>query len=60
MRKQENEKRIVERRGELIAKKVIVRFVRRWRFRRAVLALVASKKVKDPAMMKKISSVLRA
>jgi hypothetical protein len=36
MRKQHNLKRIEERRNQQIAKKVIVSFVRRWRFRRAV------------------------
>jgi hypothetical protein len=39
---------------------MIVSLVRRWRFRKAVKALIACKKVKDPTALKKVSAVLRA
>lgn len=60
MRKKHNLQMIEERRKQLIAKKVIVSFVRRWRFRKAVQALIASKKVKDIKLIKNVSAVLRA
>lgn len=51
MRKEHNLKMIELRRKQEKAKKTIVSFVRRWRFRRAVNALIAAKKKVHPKNM---------